>query len=134
MSHGKQNARLPAAPFPPGDVHWVSRESSSVADNGCGGRTWTCLPGTSGLHPLFMGGEFGVTTAFPLDSDLSYAASSRPDFPLLLFCLLFVFHRRGGSFLGIWCPQTYREFSIGIFMTFPETRAVFLLAALRRKG
>lgn len=89
MSHGKQNARLPAAPFPPGDVHWVSRESSSIADNGCGGRTWTCLPGTSGLHPLFMGGEFGVTTAFPLDSDLSYAASSRPDFPLLLFCCLF---------------------------------------------
>lgn len=33
MSHGKQNARLPAAPLPPGDFHWVSRESSSVADN-----------------------------------------------------------------------------------------------------
>lgn len=41
------------------------------------------------IHYLWGVGGVGVTTAFPLDSDLSYAASSRPDFPLLLFCCLF---------------------------------------------
>lgn len=38
---------------------------------------------------------------------------------------MFVFHRLGGSFLRIWCSQTDRKFSIGIFITFSEPGRVF---------
>lgn len=110
-----------------GDFLWESRESSSILDTvQCREAEKACRVPAGFIH-IYGEGCFGVTTALPLDSSLTSTALSQAWLPLPLSSLLFAFPRRGGSFLGIWCPQTYIKFSIGIFITFSETGAVFLL-------